>query len=318
MNFDIYKFTCFLNNRVLIIGANGQLGRIFINALLERGDFVLASDINTPEPISLGCEFIYLDALNQRKIKKAVLKYNISQIYNFAAVLSAKGERYPMKTWEINMGAFLNVVKASIGTSVRSIFWPSSIAVFSEESGLELVRNEVPMFPTTMYGVTKLAGEKAMSYFNTQGLIDIRSIRFPGIVSSSEPGGGTTDYVVEMLNAAKQNKSYVSPLNKNTVLPMMHVEDAVSATLKLMNVERKKISINGAYNLGSFETSPKQWSEIISSLGYELKLEFKEDFRQSIADSWPKKIDDTQFRNDIFWSPKFDAKSTAEDILKLI
>ena len=233
-------------------------------------------------------------------------------------MLSAKGETDPMKTWEINMGAFLNVVKASLGTSVNCIFWPSSIAVFSEHSGLDLVRNEVPMFPTTMYGVTKLAGEKAMSYFNTKGLIDIRSIRFPGIVSSSEPGGGTTDYVVEMLNAAKQNMNYISPLREDTVLPMMHVEDAVSATLKLMDTEREKISISGAYNLGSFETSPKQWSEIIASLGYELKLEFNEDFRQSIADSWPKKIDDTLFRKDISWLPKFDAKSTAEDILRLI
>ena len=140
----------------------------------------------------------------------------------------------------------------------------------------------------------------------------------PGIVSSSEPGGGTTDYVVEMLNAAKQNMNYISPLSEDTVLPMMHVEDAVSATLKLMDTEREKISISGAYNLGSFETSPKQWSEIIASLGYELKLEFNEDFRQSIADSWPKKIDDTLFRKDISWLPKFDAKSTAEDILRLI
>mgnify|MGYP001161242652 FL=1 len=307
-----------MNNRVLIIGALGQLGGIFINALLKRGDFVLASDIHAPNPNTLGCDFIILDALNEKKINEIILKHNISQVYNFAAVLSAKGETDPMKTWEINMGAFLNVVKASLGTSVNCIFWPSSIAVFSEHSGLDLVRNEVPMFPTTMYGVTKLAGEKAMSYFNTKGLIDIRSIRFPGIVSSSEPGGGTTDYVVEMLNAAKQNMNYISPLREDTVLPMMHVEDAVSATLKLMDTEREKISISGAYNLGSFETSPKQWSEIIASLGYELKLEFNEDFRQSIADSWPKKIDDTLFRKDISWLPKFDAKSTAEDILRLI
>ena len=216
------------------------------------------------------------------------------------------------------MGAFLNVVKASIGTSVKSIFWPSSIAVFSEQSGLELVKNEVPMFPTTMYGVTKLAGEKAMSYFNTKGLIDIRSIRFPGIVSSSEPGGGTTDYVVEMLKAAKLNKNYVSPLGKNTVLPMMHIKDAVSATLKLMSIGREKISVSSAYNLGSFETSPQQWNKTITSLGYRLKLEFKEDFRQSIADTWPKKIDDSLFRKDVLWSPEFDEKSTAEDILKLI
>ena len=307
-----------MNNRVLIIGALGQLGGVFVDALLENGDFVLASDIHTPTPDQLNCDYVFLDALNTRKIKKTILKYNISQIYNFAAVLSAKGERYPMKTWEINMGAFLNVVKASIGTSVKSIFWPSSIAVFSEQSGLEFVKNEVPMFPTTMYGVTKLAGEKAMSYFNTKGLIDIRSIRFPGIVSSSEPGGGTTDYVVEMLKAAKLNKNYVSPLGKDTVLPMMHIKDAVSATLKLMSIGREKISVSSAYNLGSFETSPQQWNKTITSLGYRLKLEFKEDFRQSIADTWPKKIDDSLFRKDVLWSPEFDEKSTAEDILKLI
>ena len=210
------------------------------------------------------------------------------------------------------------MVKASIGTSVKSIFWPSSIAVFSEQSGLELVKNEVPMFPTTMYGVTKLAGEKAMSYFNTKELLDIRSIRFPGIVSSSEPGGGTTDYVVEMLKAAKLKKNYVSPLGKNTVLPMMHIKDAVSATLKLMSIGREKISTSSAYNLGSFETSPQQWNKIITSLGYSLKLDFKEDFRQGIADSWPKKIDDSLFRKDVLWTPEFDAISTAQDIIKLI
>ena len=314
----MYKFTCFLNNRILIIGALGQLGAVFVDALLENGNFVLAGDIHTPKAGQLSCDYIFLDALNARKIKKTILKYNISQIYNFAAVLSAKGERYPMKTWEINMGAFLNVVKASIGTPVRSIFWPSSIAVFSEQSGLDLVKNEVPMFPSTMYGVTKLAGEKAMSYFNTKELMDIRSIRFPGIVSSSEPGGGTTDYVVEMLKAAKLSKDYVSPLAKNTVLPMMHIKDAVSATIKLMSIDRKKISTSSAYNLGSFETSPQQWKNTIASLGYSLRLEFKEDFRQNIADSWPKKIDDSLFRRDVLWSPKFDAKSTAEDILKSI
>ncbi len=307
-----------MNNRVLIIGALGQLGGVFVDALLDKGYFVLASDIHTPRINQLNCEYVYLDALNMQQIKKVIIKHNISQIYNFAAVLSAKGEKIPMKTWDINMGAFLNVVQASIETSVKSIFWPSSIAVFSKHSGLNFVKNEVPMFPTTMYGVTKLAGEKAMSYFNTKGLMDIRSIRFPGIVSSSEPGGGTTDYVVEMLKAAKNKKDYISPLGKNTLLPMMHIKDAVSATLKLMSISRNKISVNGAYNLGSFETSPKQWNKTLASLGYEIKLYFKEDFRQIIADSWPKKIDDSLFRKDVLWSPKFDAKSTAQDILKQI
>ena len=307
-----------MNNRVLIIGALGQLGGAFVDELLNKGCFVLAGDIDTPRHGQLNCDYVFLDALNQRKIKKVLVKHSISQIYNFAAVLSARGEKHPMKTWDINMGAFLNVVHASIGTSVRSIFWPSSIAVFSDHSGLKLVKNEVPMFPTTMYGVTKLAGEKAMSYFNSKGLADIRSIRFPGIVSSSDPGGGTTDYVVEMLKAAKNNKAYVSPLNKNTFLPMMHIKDAVGATLKLMSVSRKKISVSGAYNLGSFETSPQHWSKILASLGYKLKLDFKLDFRQSIADSWPKKIDDSHFRKDILWSPKYDAKLTAQDILRQI
>ena len=305
-----------MNNRVLIIGALGQLGGVFIEALLKRGDFVLASDINTPKKEKIKCEFVFLDALNERKIKKIILKYKISQIYNFAAILSAKGEKDPMMTWDINMGAFLKVVKASLDTTVKTIFWPSSIAVFSEHSGLECVKNDVTMFPKTMYGVTKLAGEKIMSYYNDKGLMDIRSIRYPGIVSSSEPGGGTTDYVVEMLKSAKENKPYTCPLRKGSVLPMMHIKDAVTATLELMDVGREKISISGAYNLGSFETSPEKWSNTIKSLGHSLKITYEEDFRQKIADSWPKKIDDSLFRRDIAWEPIFDERATVEDIIE--
>ena len=305
-----------MNNRILIIGALGQLGGVFIEALLKRGDFVLASDINTPKKDNMKCEFVFLDALNERKIKKIILKYNISQIYNFAAVLSAKGEKDPMTTWDINMGALLKVVKASLNTSVQTIFWPSSIAVFSKHSGLACVKNDVTMFPNTMYGITKLAGEKIMSYYNEKGLMDIRSIRYPGVVSSTEPGGGTTDYVVEMLQSAKENKPYTCPLRKDTVLPMIHIKDVVTATLELMGVEKEKISTSGAYNLGSFETSPEKWSNTITSLGYRLKTTYKEDFRQKIADSWPKKIDDSLFRSDIAWEPIYDERATAEDIIE--
>ena len=305
-----------MNNRILIIGALGQLGGVFIEALLKRGDFVLASDINTPKKDNMKCEFVFLDALNERKIKKIILKYNISQIYNFAAVLSAKGEKDPMTTWDINMGALLKVVKASLNTSVQTIFWPSSIAVFSKHSGLACVKNDVTMFPNTMYGITKLAGEKIMSYYNEKGLMDIRSIRYPGVVSSTEPGGGTTDYVVEMLQNAKENKPYTCPLRKDTVLPMIHIKDVVTATLELMGVEKEKISTSGAYNLGSFETSPEKWSNTINSLGYSLKITYKEDFRQKIADSWPKKVDDSLFRRDIAWEPIYDERATAEDIIE--
>ena len=195
-----------MKNRILITGALGQLGEFFVKSLIGNNNYVLATDIN--ENKILNCDFEHFDILDEKRGDILIKKYKINQIYNFAAILSAKGEQNPLYTWEINNTGFTNIVKLSIKNKINRIFWPSSIAVFGRNSNLNLVNDDEPMLPETMYGVSKLACEKSMFYFNDKNLLDIRSIRFPGIVSNSKPGGGTTDYIVEMLYSAKQKKDY--------------------------------------------------------------------------------------------------------------
>ena len=305
-----------MNNRILITGALGQLGEFFINSLIEAGNYVLATDIKKVNNIS--CDFEVYDILDIKRGDELVKKYNINQIYNFAAILSAKGENNPMSTWDLNNAGFMNIINICIDNDIKRVFWPSTIAVFGKNSNLEFANNDEPMLPVTMYGVSKLACEKAMYYFNSKNIIDIRSIRFPGIVSNSKPGGGTTDYIVEMLYNAKENQDYICFLNSDTQLPMMHIEDAVNASINLMNANKKDISLNYPYNISSFETSPSKWNKIINSLGYNLNVKYKPDYRQNIADSWPKKIDDSILRNDIKWEPKFNDVNTAKLIIDSI
>ena len=305
-----------MNNRILITGALGQLGEFFINSLTEAGNYVLATDIKKVNNVS--CDFEVYDILDVKRGDELVKKYKINQIYNFAAILSAKGENNPMSTWDLNNAGFMNIINICIDNNIKRVFWPSTIAVFGNNSNLKFANNDEPMLPVTMYGVSKLACEKAMYYFNSKNIIDIRSIRFPGIVSNTKPGGGTTDYIVEMLYNAKENQDYICFLNSDTQLPMMHIEDAVNASINLMNANKKDISLNYPYNISSFETSPSKWNKIINSLGYNLNVKYKPDYRQNIADSWPKKIDDSILRNDIKWEPKFNDVNTAKLIINSI
>ena len=305
-----------MNNRILITGALGQLGEFFINSLTKAGNYVLATDIKKLNNIS--CDFEFYDILDVKRGDELVKKYNINHIYNFAAILSAKGENNPISTWDLNNAGFMNIINICIDNDIKRVFWPSTIAVFGKNSNLEFANNDEPMLPVTMYGVSKLACEKAMYYFNSKNIIDIRSIRFPGIVSNSKPGGGTTDYIVEMLYNAKENQDYICFLNSNTHLPMMHIEDAINASINLMNADKKELSLNYPYNISSFETSPLKWNNIINSLGYDLNVNYKPDYRQYIADSWPKKIDDSILRNDIKWQPKFNDINTAKNIIDSI
>ena len=305
-----------MNNRILITGALGQLGEFFINSLTKAGNYILASDIKKPNKIS--CDFEFYDILDLEKGTELIKKYRINQVYNFAAILSAKGENNPMSTWYINNSGFMNIIKLCIENNIKKVFWPSTIAVYGKNSNLDFVNNDEPMLPETMYGVSKLSCEKAMFYFNSKNIIDIRSIRFPGIVSNTKPGGGTTDYIVDMLFKAKNNENYTCFLNSETFLPMMHIDDAIEASIKLMNADKKNISINYPYNISSFETSPSKWNNIINSLGYDLNVKYKPDYRQKIADSWPKKIDDLILRNDIKWEPKFNDINTAKLVIDSI
>lgn len=305
-----------MNNRILITGALGQLGKFFIDSLTNQGNYVLATDIKNSN--DLNCDFEIFDVHDLKKGDELIKKYKINQVYNFAAILSAKGEINPAKTWDLNNAGFFNIVDICLKNKINKIFWPSSIAVFGKNSNLNFASIDEPMCPETIYGASKLSCEKAMYYYNFKNIIDIRSIRFPGIVSNSKPGGGTTDYIVEMLYNAKENQDYICFLNSDTQLPMMHIEDAVNASINLMNANKKDISLNYPYNISSFETSPSKWNKIINSLGYNLNVKYKPDYRQNIADSWPKKIDDSILRNDIKWEPKFNDVNTAKLIIDSI
>ena len=305
-----------MKNRILITGALGQLGEFFVKSLNNSNNFVLATDIIVNK--TLNCDFELFDIMDYERGDYLINKYKINQIYNFAAILSANGEKNPLSTWDINNAGFMNIAKLCIKNNIKQIFWPSSIAVFGINSNLDFVKNDEPMLPGTIYGVSKLACEKVMNYFNYKNLLDIRSIRLPGIVSNSKPGGGTTDYIVEMLYNAKQKKSYTCFLKENTCLPMIHVQDAVDASIKLMNLNKNQISLNYPYNISSFETSPNSWLKTIRSLGYDLDMKYNIDFRQNIADSWPKKIDDNILRNQINWQPIYNEFNTAKNIIKSI
>ena len=304
-----------MKKNILILGASGQLGKFFIQKLIENNNNVIATDINISDSLVKKYNLKFLDALNYNKVKKFINKYEIEEIYNFASILSAKAERNPLKSFHLNTNCFLNIIEASKGTGVKKIFWPSSIAVFSKESSLDLVRQEVAMNPTTIYGASKLACEKVINYLNINKIIDVRSIRFPGIVSASTPGGGTTDYIVEMLNHAKYKKKYICPLTKDISLPMMHVNDAVDASIKLMSVPRKNITISSSYNISSFETTPIEWKSLINKIGNELEVQFKPDFRQKIAESWPRKIDDRIIRKDLNWRPMYGKTETLRSVV---
>lgn len=301
--------------RILITGALGQLGNAFVKNFNKTNSYLLATDIKHPKK-KMNCDFEILDVLNKEKIDLLVEKYKINIIYHLAAILSANGEINPFNSWKLNMDSFQNIAEVSIKHNIEKIFWPSSIAVFGTESKLSLVSQNPSMNPSTMYGVTKLAGEKLANYYFKKFKLDIRSLRYPGVISTKTvPGGGTTDYVIEMINAAKKEKNYNCYLHKDTELPMIYIDDAIESAIKLMSIERKKISIYGSYNITSFSISPKKLIEEINKNGYKIKVEYNIDSRQKIADSWPRKIDDSKAKNDWGWKPKYGLDSSIKKSL---
>jgi len=300
--------------RILITGALGQLGHEFIKYFNKKDVFVLATDIKDPSK-DLPCLFEFADVLNKKKIDLLVKKYKINTIYHLVAVLSANGEKNPYNSWKVNMESFQNIIEISINNKIKKVFWPSSIAVFGTESNLDLVSQNPSMNPETIYGVSKLAGEKLANYYFNKFQLDIRSLRYPGIITiDTLPGGGTTDYIIEMLNAAKKRTNYTCFLDKETRLPMMYIDDAIEAAIKLMSVDRKKLTISSSYNITGFSITPFELAEEIKSRGFDIAVDYKADFRQKIANSWPKKIDDSIANKDWGWSNSFGLKETLNKV----
>ena len=300
--------------RILITGALGQLGLEFIKYFEKSDVYVLATDIRTPSE-KLSCEFEKADALDKDRLDQLVKKYKINTIYHLVAVLSANGEKNPFSSWNLNMNSFQNIVEISLDNNIKNIFWPSSIAVFGTDSNLDFVSQNPSMSPETIYGVSKLAGEKLSSYYFNKFGLDIRSLRYPGIISTDTlPGGGTTDYIIEMLNAAKNKSDYTCFLSEETKLPMMYIDDAIDAAIKLMSVERKQLTISTSYNVTGFSITPSELENQIKSRGFDIKIDYKPDFRQKIANSWPKKIDDSSSIKDWEWSCNFGIKETLDKV----
>lgn len=302
---------------VLVIGAGGQLGSELTLSLREKfGDnHVLATDIrDLPEDLQNGPTAI-LDVTDKDSLEKLIVAYEVGQVYHLAAVLSAKGEENPIWAWDLNMNSLLNVLEAARRHQLK-VYWPSSIAVF----GPDTPKNETPqstiMNPTTVYGISKLAGEKWCEYYHLKYGVDVRSLRYPGLIGyKSKPGGGTTDYAVDIFWKAIRNEVFHCFLDKNTTLPMMYMADAVRGTIELMDAKPQEIKIRTSYNIGALSFTPLELYRVIAKSIPEFEISYEPDFRQEIANSWPNSIDHSQSVSDWGWQPQYDLISMAEDIL---
>ena len=308
-----------MSSRILIIGACGQIGTELTTKLREiHGvDNVIASDINTRnlDLVNSG-PFVILDAKNFNAIKDCCISRKIDTIYLMAALLSATGEKYPMEAWDLNMNSLFHVLNLAKAGQVKKVFWPSSIAVFGPTTPRENTPQHTICEPTTVYGITKQVGERWCQYYHEKYGVDVRSIRYPGIIShKAMPGGGTTDYAVEIYHEAIKEGKYESFLSENTNLPMMFMDDAIKATTEIMAAPSENLSIRSSYNLSAISFTPKEIAESIKAEMPEFSISYKPDFRQAIADSWPSSIDDSIARKDWNWSHDFDLKKMTSEML---
>lgn len=304
-----------MKDKILIIGANGQIGTALAPLLEEiygEGN-VIASDINNP--VNYAGVFEHLDATKADNLAAAIRKHEITQIYHLAAILSARGEATPVWAWNINMQTLLNVLEVSREFKLDKAFIPSSIAVFGPSSGKVMTQQNACLEPSTIYGVSKVATENWCSYYHHKYGVDVRSLRYPGVIShQSMPGGGTTDYAVDIFHKAINGEKYTCYLKPNTALPMIYIDDTLRATIELMEVPEEKITVRTSYNLAGLSFTPKELYQSIKSIVPSFEIEYQPDFRQAIADSWPASIDDVVARRDWKWQPEFDLDRMSRDM----
>lgn len=305
--------------KVLVIGSSGQIGTELVLGLRARfgNDSIIASDIKDPSAAILNTgPFEKLDILDLNALKAIVDKYQIKEIYLLAALLSATAEKHPEFAWKLNMEGLFNVLNLAKDKVIDKVFWPSSIAVFGPTTPKVDTPQTTIMEPTTVYGISKQAGERWCEYYHKQYGVDVRSIRYPGLISyTSLPGGGTTDYAVDIFYAAKKGKDFTCFLTEDTGLPMMYMEDAIRATIDLMEAPAEQIKIRSSYNISGVSFTPAEIHNTIQTLIPSFKIEYKPDFRQVIANSWPTSIDDTEARKDWGWIPKFNIEKLTKIML---
>ncbi len=309
-----------MEKRILIIGASGQIGTELTVYLRDKfgKDQVIASDIQQGNKAMIDSgPFEVLDATDYDAIEELVVRENITDVYLMAAMLSATAEKHPMKAWNLNMNSLFHVLNLAKDKKIKKVFWPSSIAVFGPTTPQRDTPQYTIMEPSTVYGISKQAGERWCEYYNKQYGVDVRSIRYPGLISyKTLPGGGTTDYAVDIYHQALEHKKYECFLKAGTYLPMMFMDDAIRATVSIMEAAPEKVKIRSSYNLAGISFDPEEITKSIQKHIPEFEISYNPDFRQAIADSWPQSMDDSDAQKDWGWKMEIDLDEMTEIMLE--
>jgi nucleoside-diphosphate-sugar epimerase len=309
-----------MKKRILILGASGQIGTELAYRLRKTygKEKVVTSDIrDQDESLKDEGPFEIIDATNYKAIENVVINYEITDVYLLAAILSATAEKFPLRAWDLNMNSLFNVLNLAKEGKINRVFWPSSIAVFGKTTPSIDTPQKTIMEPSSAYGISKQAGERWCEYYHRRYGVDVRSIRYPGLISyKTQPGGGTTDYAVDIYHKALKHKKYICFLKEDTTLPMMYIDDAIEATLKMMQASKDSIKIRSSYNLASISFNPKEIATSIRKHITEFEITYKPDFRQAIAETWPHSIDDSDARKDWGWEHNFSLDDITNVMLK--
>lgn len=309
-----------MQGKTLVIGASGQIGIELVTALRRKHGThqVVASDIRATEvPELIDGPFEVLNVLNVDELDRIVHKHQITEVYLLAALLSATSEKNPERAWDLNMNGLFHVLDLAKNKKIQKVFWPSSIAVFGPSTPKQNTPQYTVMEPNSVYGISKLAGERWCEYYHQKYGVDVRSLRYPGLIGyKSDPGGGTTDYAVDIFHQAIDKGSYECFLSAETMLPMMMMEDAIRATMSIMEAPAEQIKIRSSYNLAGCSFTPADLTKLIQQEIPEFSISYKPDFRQQIADSWPGSIDDSAARKDWNWQAEYDTTRLASTMLR--
>ena len=304
------------DTRILVIGACGQVGTELVENLALRfgNESVFASDIR--DEAAFDVEYIKLDVMDREAVKAVITKYKITDVYNLAALLSATAEKNPEFGWKLNMEGLFSILDLAKDGLIKKVFWPSSIAVFGPTTPSDNTPQRTIIEPTTVYGISKFAGERWCEYYHNRWGVDVRSIRYPGLIGyKSLPGGGTTDYAVDIFHQALEKGTYECFLSEKTSLPMMYMSDAIKATIDIMQVPAEQIKVRSSYNISAMSFNPEEIANEIKKHIPDFSITYEPDFRQAIADNWPASIDDSVAREDWNWSNAYDLTSMVEDML---
>lgn len=309
-----------LSDTILVIGASGQIGTELTLELRRHYATVVAADLKPALPeVAESGPFVRLDVLNRSGLADCIRRYGVTQIYHLAAILSATGEKNPELAWRVNMKGLRNVLDCCVQLGIKKLFWPSTIAVFGPTTPRRQTPQWTVMEPNTIYGISKLAGERWCDYYHQKKQLDVRSLRYPGLISYKAPGGGgTTDYAIDIYFEARRHQRFTCFLKADTRLPMMYMADAIRATLMLMEAPAENIRVRSSYNISAVDFTPAELADAIRKHIPEFTIEYQPDFRQQIAESWPESIDDSVARRDWNWKPLYDLEAMTADMLKNI